>query len=232
MIKTLLVTGANRGIGLEWVRQYAAVGWRVYAGCRKPETALDLNRLMAGSDGRISVHPLDVTNPAHIAGIKSVLGAQPLDILLNNAGIYGQDDASFGNTDETLWLQTFRVNCIAPMKMMEALVDNVSASKRRIIATLSSKMGSMADNGSGGSYVYRSSKAAVNAVMKSASVDLRRQGITTVILHPGWVKTDMGGPNAEITTQQSVTHMRAILDRVTPADNGHFFDIDGSIIPW
>lgn len=232
MTGTLLVTGANRGIGLELVRQYAAAGWRVYAGCRQPETAFDLNRLMAEADGRISVHPLEVTNPAHIAGIRSVLGSQPLDILLNNAGIYGQDDASFGHTDEALWLQTFRVNCIAPMKMMEALVDNVAASKRRIMATLSSKMGSMADNGSGGSYVYRSSKAAVNAVMKSASIDLKRRGITTVILHPGWVKTDMGGSNAEITTEQSVTHLRAILERVNPADNGHYFDIDGSIIPW
>jgi NAD(P)-dependent dehydrogenase (short-subunit alcohol dehydrogenase family) len=229
---SILITGANRGIGLELVRQYADAEWRVYACCRQPESALPLNRIAAASAGRVSVHPLDVTKPAHIVAMQAVLGQTPLDILLNNAGIYGQGDADFGNTDVDRWLETFRINSIAPMKLMEALVENVASSERRIMATMSSKMGSMADNGSGGSYVYRSSKAAVNAVMKSASVDLKRRGITAVALHPGWVLTDMGGPNAEITTEQSVTQLRAILDRLTLADSGSFFDIDGSLIPW
>lgn len=232
MSGSILITGANRGIGLEFVRQYADQGWRVYAGCRQPETALDLNRLVAGSGGLISVHPLDVTNATQIGAMQAVLGRAPLDILLNNAGIYGQDDARFGNTDPERWLETFRVNAIAPMKLMEALVENVAASERRIMATLSSKMGSMADNGSGGSYVYRSSKAALNAVVVSAAIDLRPRDITVVALHPGWVKTDMGGPNAEIGVQESVAGLRGILDRITLADNGSFFDVDGSLIPW
>jgi NAD(P)-dependent dehydrogenase (short-subunit alcohol dehydrogenase family) len=232
MSRTLLVTGASRGIGLEFVRQYAGQGWRVYAGCRAPETAVELNRLAAASAGRISVHPLDVTKATHIKAMQAVLGRTPLDILLNNAGIYGQDNARFGNTDPERWLETFRINSIAPLKLMEALVENVAASERRIMATLSSKMGSMADNGSGGSYVYRASKAAVNAVMVSAAIDLRPRGITAVALHPGWVKTDMGGPNAEITVQQSVTALRGILNHITLADSGRFFDVDGTLIPW
>ena len=228
----VLVTGANRGIGLEFARQYAAARWRVYACCRHPERATELSRLAAGSDGEVSIHPLDVTNPVQIAALKAVFATETLDLLINNAGVYGQDDADFGNTDVEAWLQTFRVNAIAPMKLMEALADAVARSRRGVIACLSSKMGSMADNRSGGSYVYRSSKAALNAVVKSAAVDLRPRGLTVVALHPGWVKTDMGGANAEISVTQSVGAMCAVLDSLDIADSGRFIDVDGSTIPW
>jgi len=232
MADTVLVTGANRGIGLEFVRQYLQAGWRVHACCRRPEKAPELSRLAASANGLLSVHPLDVTNPAQLAALPAVLGAEALDILINNAGVYGQDDADFGNTDVAAWLETFHVNAVAPLKIMEALVGRVAASRRRIMACLSSKMGSMADNRSGGSYVYRSSKAALNAVVKSAAVDLMPRGVMVVALHPGWVKTDMGGPNAEISTLESVRAMRHILDTLTRSDSGRFIDIDGSTIPW
>jgi NAD(P)-dependent dehydrogenase (short-subunit alcohol dehydrogenase family) len=232
MTDKVLITGANRGIGLEMARQYAADGWRVYACCRQPERAPALSRLAADTAGRLSIHPLDVTNAAQVAALPVVLGDDSLDLLINNAGIYGQDDAGFGNTDVAAWLRTFEVNAIAPLKIMEALVDAVARSRRRVMACVSSKMGSMADNRSGGSYVYRSSKAALNAVVMSAAVDLRHRGIAVVALNPGWVKTDMGGPNAEITVTQSVTALRALLDRVGPADSGRFIDVDGSTIPW
>lgn len=232
MTDKVLITGANRGIGLEMARQYAADGWRVYACCRQPERAPALSRLAADTAGRLSVHPLDVTNAAQVAALSAVLGDDSLDLLINNAGIYGQDDAGFGNTDVAAWLRTFEVNAIAPLKIMEALVDAVARSRRRVMACVSSKMGSMADNRSGGSYVYRSSKAALNAVVMSAAVDLRRRGIAVVALNPGWVKTDMGGPNAEITVTESVTALRALLDRVGPADSGRFIDVDGTTIPW
>jgi NAD(P)-dependent dehydrogenase (short-subunit alcohol dehydrogenase family) len=232
MTDKVLITGANRGIGLEMARQYAADGWRVYACCRQPERAPALSRLAADTAGRLSIHPLDVTNAAQVAALPAVLGDDSLDLLINNAGIYGQDDAGFGNTDVAAWLRTFEVNAIAPLKIMEALVDAVARSRRRVMACVSSKMGSMADNRSGGSYVYRSSKAALNAVVMSAAVDLRHRGIAVVALNPGWVKTDMGGPNAEITVTQSVTALRALLDRVGPADSGRFIDVDGSTIPW
>ncbi|WP_018232491.1 SDR family oxidoreductase [Thioalkalivibrio thiocyanodenitrificans] len=233
MTHTVVITGANRGIGLEFARQYAAEGWRVYAGCRQPERAGDLNRLAAGSNGRVSVHPLDVTKSAHIRALAAVLGETPLDLLLNNAGSYGPDGVRFGrNTDEEAWVDNFRTNVIGPMKMMEALADNVAASELRLIASLSSKMGSMADNGSGGAYIYRSGKAALNAVMKSAAIDLAPRGITAVVLHPGWVRTAMGGPHGEIDAETSARRMRELLARVAPDDAGSFFDIDGSIIPW
>jgi NAD(P)-dependent dehydrogenase (short-subunit alcohol dehydrogenase family) len=231
MTQTILITGANRGIGLELTRQYAADGWRVIACCRQPESADDLHGLGADFE-QISIHALDVSDRHQIETLARELSGQSIDILFNNAGIYGPYDAVFGNTDEAQWLECFRVNTIAPMKMMEAFVDHLAGSQRKLIATMSSKMGSMEDNGSGGSYIYRSSKAAVNAVMKSAAIDLLPMGIKVAILHPGWVLTDMGGPNAEISVTQSVSNLRQILDGVNAKNSGSFFDIDGSVIPW
>ena len=228
----ILVTGANRGIGLELVRQYAADGWRVDACCRAPERADALQALAATAPKRVILHRLDVTDDEQIGALADRLNGRPIDILFNNAGIYGQIDAWFGNTRRDDWLTALNVNTISPMKVMESLVDNVAGSELKLIATLSSKMGSMADNRSGGSYVYRSTKAALNAVMVSAAHDLKPRGVTAVILHPGWVRTDMGGPNAEISVAESVATMRRTLSRIGPEDTGSFFDIDGSIIPW
>ncbi|HSJ49074.1 MAG TPA: SDR family oxidoreductase [Gammaproteobacteria bacterium] len=231
MAKTILVTGSNRGIGLEVVRQYAAAGWQVHACCRDPERATELHAL-ATENQKIHLHQLDVTDHGRMTSLARELEGHPIDILFNNAGVYGQDDAEFGNTDENLWLRAMRINVIAPMKMMETFIGHVTSSQYKLIACLSSKMGSMADNGSGGSYVYRSSKAALNAVLKSAAIDLQDRGIRVAILHPGWVKTGMGGPHAEISTTESVTAMRAILTRMKPEDTGTFYDIDGRVIPW
>ncbi len=230
-MNTILITGSNRGIGLELVNQYAHLGWQVHACCRKPQLAKELQGL-AENHNNISIHALDITDTEQLRSLAIRLKDTPIDILFNNAGIYGQSDAVFGNTDEQLWLQCFHVNSIAPLKVCEAFVEHVAASSVKIMATMSSKMGSMADNSSGGSYVYRSSKAALNAVMTSAAIDLRPRGIKVAILHPGWVKTDMGGPNAEISTQQCVTRLISILDILTLETSGQFFDIDGSIIPW
>lgn len=231
MPETILITGANRGLGLEMTRQYAYLGWQVIAGCRDPEGAVELSQLAQSSD-LIQVRELDVTCQEHIDRLARELHGKPLEILLNNAGSYGQSDARFGNTDPGRWLDAFAVNTIAPLKMAEALVDNVLAGRRKVIASMSSKMGSIADNGSGGSYVYRSAKAALNMTMRSAAIDLRSRGAIVVVLHPGWVLTDMGGPNAEITVEESVRHLRRILDGLSLADSGSFFDIDGSHIPW
>jgi NAD(P)-dependent dehydrogenase (short-subunit alcohol dehydrogenase family) len=231
MPNTILITGSNRGIGLELVRQYADTGWRVIACCRQPEHANAL-RTLADTTDQISIYPLDVSDSQQIKSLATTLQGVPIDLLFNNAGVYGQGDGSFGNTDESQWLNCLRINTIAPMKMMEGFIDHVAASEGKLIATMSSKMGSMADNGSGGSYVYRSSKAAVNAVMKSAAIDLRPRGIKVAILHPGWVLTDMGGPNAEITVEECVKQLRQNLDTVTLENSGTFFEIDGSVIPW
>jgi len=156
----------------------------------------------------------------------------PIDILINNAGIYGSDKNEFGNVEVQSWLQAFQINTIAPLKMVEVFSQQLLMSKRKLVACMSSKMGSMADNGSGSSYIYRSSKAALNAVVKSLSIDLKEQGIICVALHPGWVKTDMGGANAEISTRESVEHIFGNLSSLTIDDSGRFIDIDGHDIPW
>ena len=230
-MNTLLVTGSNRGIGLEIVKQYSQLGWQVHACCRQPDNAHDLHSL-AQSSPAIQIHALDISNEAEINALTNKLKDISIDLLFNNAGIYGQQNASFGNTHSQQWLDCFYINCMAQLKMCEAFVEQVAASELKTIASMSSKMGSMTDNGSGGSYVYRSSKAALNAVMKSAAIDLKPRGIKVAILHPGWVKTDMGGPHAEISTTESVQQMRNTLEKLTLDNSGNFFEIDGSIIPW
>lgn len=228
----ILVTGANRGIGLEMVKIAVSQQWQVRACCRNPHTAEKLAEVTRMSGGLVTMHPLDVTDKAQIQALAYELRGEAIDILINNAGVYGSMNHQFGNVDEANWLETFKTNTIAPYNMAEAFVEHVALSQKKMIATLSSKMGSMSDNTSGGSYIYRSSKAALNAVVKSMSIDLAPKGICCVILHPGWVKTDMGGPHAEISTRQSVQQMFHTLENCTLDDAGSFFEIDGSIIAW
>lgn len=231
MSATVLITGANRGIGLELTRQYLAEGAQVFAACRQPEQATELNRLAESASGRLHVHPLDVSDPDNIQGLRKAISA-PIDVLFNNAGIYGQQPSEFGATDVDAWTQAMRINVFAPMKMMEAFADLVATSEQKKIINMSSKMGSMADNGSGGSYVYRSSKAALNCISVSAAIDLKSKGITVVAMHPGWVKTDMGGANALIDTQTCVTGIRKVVAGLTPDQAGQFIAYSGDKIPW
>jgi NAD(P)-dependent dehydrogenase (short-subunit alcohol dehydrogenase family) len=226
----VLVTGANRGIGLEFVRQYADDGYRVIACCRNPLKAAALNALAAASDGRVSVHVLDVSDFGQIERLALTLEGEAIDILINNAGFYPQ--SSFGSVDYADWDKAFRINAMAPMKMVQSFIEHISSSHLRKIVTLSSKMGSIADNGSGGSYLYRTSKAAANMVMKSLAIDLKPLGIAVTTLHPGWVKTDMGGPHALITTEVSVAGMRSVIDQLSTDNAGRFTAYDGQEIPW
>ncbi len=232
MASTILITGANRGIGFELTQQYAEAGWRVIACCREPDKAQELDGVRSDHGEQVSIHRLDVTNSEPIKALVTSMEDTPIDILLNNAGIYGQRDASLGNIDEDKWLETFRVNTIAPIKVMDAFIDVVAASKRKVFASITSKMGSVADNTSGGSYVYRSSKAALNAAMKSAANDVKGRGISVVVIHPGWVRTDMGGPSGLLSVEQSAKSIRELLGRVSIEDTGKFFNYDGTVIPW
>ena len=230
---SILITGANRGIGLEFTVQYAAGNWRVFACCRSPEKAKVLNDLAASSQGKVSLHTLDVSRPESISSLANELTGQAIDILLNNAGIYGDEDHNdLGKVDYGKWGTAFVVNTLATMRMVEAFLENVSRSEKRLVASLSSKMGSIADNTSGGSYIYRSSKAALNAVVKSLSLDLKNRGIIAVALHPGWVQTDMGGENAPTPPQESVQGMRRVLERIQMIDSGKFLSYDGTEVPW
>jgi len=232
-MNTVLITGANRGIGLEFVRQYATDHWRVFACCRDPGAATALNDLAARHADQISIYPLNVVDHQHIEQLSHILAGETIDVLINNAGVYpSQQGDTFGTTDYGAWAYAFEVNTIAPLKMAEAFIHQISKSQRKMIITLTSKMGSIADNRGGGSYIYRSSKSAVNNVMKSLSIDLYPQRIIAVLLHPGWVRTDMGGPNGLISAQQSVTGMRQVIDQLTLEDSGQFYAYDGQIIPW
>lgn len=231
-MSSLFITGTNRGIGLALAHQYLVEGWQVYATAREPELATELQQLANDYPQLLTIYALDVTSQQQRQSLADQLKGIPLDILINNAGVYGQNNACFGNTNEEQWLDALRINTIAPMKIMELLANNIALGEKKIIASISSKMGSMEDNGSGGSYVYRSTKAALNAIMVSASHDLKAAGIASILLHPGWVRTDMGGSNGEINTQQSAQRLHAILASICLEDSGNFYDIDGSIIPW
>jgi NAD(P)-dependent dehydrogenase (short-subunit alcohol dehydrogenase family) len=237
-MKTVLITGANRGIGLEFCRQYAAEGWHVLACSRHPEKSDALANLATQYPELIKLHALDVADHAQIEQLAKVLaGESPatesIDLLINNAGIYPDSDKrGFGHTDYAEWTRAFRINTMAPLKMAETFAAQIARSRQKTIVTMTSKMGSIADNGGGGDYLYRSSKAAVNMVVKSLAIDLKPSGITAVVFHPGWVKTDMGGPNALISAEQSVSGMRQIISRLTLADTGKFFGYDGQVIPW
>lgn len=232
MQQHVLITGAGRGIGLEFARQYAEAGWRVTATVRDPAGAGDLQTLAARFADSLTVHPLDVSDEAQIDALAERLRGTPVDLLLNNAGVYGPTNARLGNLEEQPWLETLRVNTIAPLLMAQAFVEHVADSRLKTIATLSSKMGSMGDNGSGGSYIYRSAKAGLNAGLKSLAIDLAPRGINVLILHPGWVLTEMGGPHAEITATESVRRMRALIEQAGSEQAGQFLDIDGTLIPW
>ncbi len=227
----VLITGASRGIGLEFARSFAADGWWVLAGCRQPDRAHDLKALAADSNGAVRVHRLDVTDGLRVEALARELAGDPIDILLNNAGIMGPR-SGFGETDYDEWLPVFAVNTLAPMRMAERFVEHVAGSERKLIVNISSRMGSIEENTSGGNYIYRSSKAALNMVAKGLSLDLAPRGITVAVFHPGWVKTDMGGQSALITPAESVAGMRAEIDGFTPKETGSFHAYDGSGIPW
>ena len=233
-MKTTLITGANRGIGLEFAKQYAAHGWRVFACTRNAEKSDDLNVLATKQPGQITVHTLDVEDHAQIDELARSLSGESIDLLINNAGIYAESHHSgvFTSANYEAWARTFLVNTMATLKMTQAFTSQILRSSQKKMVTISSKMGSIADNTGGGSYMYRSSKAAVNMVVKTLAVDLKPSGLIAAALHPGWVQTAMGGPNALISTTKSVSGMRRVIDGLTLADSGRFIAYDGQTIPW
>jgi len=226
-----LITGANR-LGLEFAKQYLADGWQVYAACRDPDSASELRRLADASGEKLQILALDVTDAANVKTAAAKLNGQAIDLLLNNAGVMGAQRQTIGNIDYEEWAKVLNVNTLGPMRVSEAFVDHVARSERKLIVTLTSGMGSIADNTSGGSVAYRSSKAAVNMVTRSLAIDLAPRGITCVVVNPGWVLTEMGGPHARITPAESVRRMRDLIATLGPARSGRFFNHDGREYPW
>ena len=231
-MSTVLITGASRGIGLEFVRQYLADDWRVLACCRNPAAADKLTDLAASSGGKVTVHALDVDDVASSAALKAELAGIPIDVLINNAGITGHRDNGIGTMDYAAWEAAMRTNVMGPMKVTEALIDNLLAGGQKKLITISSRMGSVTENGAANAITYRSSKTAVNMVMSCLANGLADKGVTAVCFHPGWVQTDMGGPNAAVTPPDSVAGMRKVIASLTTADNGTFRNFDGGSIAW
>jgi NAD(P)-dependent dehydrogenase (short-subunit alcohol dehydrogenase family) len=231
-MSTVLITGANRGLGLEFSRQYAESGWNVLACCRKPEAAHALHAL-AARHGNIQIHALDVSDFLQIDALASRLADQPIDVVLSNAGIYGDSaDTGFGALDYRQWSRTLSINAQAPVKLAEAFLPHLLRGKLRLIVPITSLMGSMGDNRGGGSLMYRSSKAALNAAMKTLSIDLQPQGVGILILHPGWVKTDMGGAQAPTPAAESIAGMMRVIHDFRLEDSGRFFNFKGEELPW
>ncbi|MGY0216213.1 SDR family oxidoreductase [Endozoicomonadaceae bacterium StTr2] len=228
-METIVITGANRGIGLELTRQALASGMRVIATCRDKNTASDLFSLC--SNPALEVFELEVTNTESVKAFVQSLAGRTIDVLLNNAGILGGDDQSLTSMDYSAWLHTFEVNTLAPFHLTTALLNNLKLSSRPRAITISSQMGSL-NRSSTGVYAYRSSKAALNKVMQVMAQELKEDGIIICPIHPGWVKTDMGGKEADITVQQSASGLLSFIRQVTPEQSGRFWTWEGEEHPW
>lgn len=229
---TVLITGANRGLGLEFCKQYAAGGWSVLACCRAPQRAPELTGF-AAAHPRVQVFALNVSDAAQIDALAAQLRDTAIDVLINNAGVYGDmPGRGFGQLDYAAWTKSLAVNVQAPVKMAEAFLPHLMRGEQKKLVSISTLMGSIADNTSGGSIIYRSSKAALNAAMKTLAIDLKDRGIGVLLLHPGWVKTAMGGPNAPLDALQSVAGMRQVIAAFSLEQSGSFLKYDGTPLPW
>ena len=222
---TIMITGASRGLGLEFARQFYNEECRVIATCRSPKNANELNAI-----GDIDVHALDVTDDKSVTTLADKLRGENIDILINNAGVIGQRDG-FGRIDYDIWAETMDTNVFGPMRVAEAFRDNVMNSEKKQMIFITSRMGSIAE-AVPNAYVYRSSKAALNMAVKCLSAELGEQGLIAVLFHPGHVQTDMVGQAAPVTPQKSIEGMKNQIVELTCDDNGRFLSYDGHQIPW
>ena len=229
-MRNVLITGANRGIGLELTRQYARDGDAVLAFCRTPQSADALNALAHASNRRVTVHTMDVADERSIRTAAQAIGDRPIDILINNAGIKGGENQNIDAVDTADWIEAFTVMVIGPFRVIQAFLGNLRKAKNPKIMTITSQMGATTWP-MGGSYTYASAKAAVNRVMIAVARDLEAE-VTVNLIHPGWVRTDMGGPDADLTTEESAAGIRNVIASITKADNGKFYKWNGEIHPW
>jgi NAD(P)-dependent dehydrogenase (short-subunit alcohol dehydrogenase family) len=223
---TVVITGASRGLGFEFAKQYKADGWNVIATCRNPAKADALKAL------GVKIEALDVDSGPQTKALAEKLAGEKIDLLILNAGIYGPRATGYQDLDEGAWADVLHTNVIAPLRLAVALSETLARGSMKKLAFVSSRMGSIGANDGGGSYIYRSSKAALNAVIKSFALDTHELGLTSIALHPGWVQTDMGGPSAAIDATTSVTGMRAVIAQAQLSDSGSFFNYDGAALPW
>jgi NAD(P)-dependent dehydrogenase (short-subunit alcohol dehydrogenase family) len=230
MTRNVLLTGANRGLGLGLAKAFLAKGYDVHATARHPDHARDLWELEADYKGRCHLHTLDVTSDGELQTLGEKLAGNPIHVLVNNAGVLPSWSSSFVDLNKKDLIKAFEVNTVAPIRVTQTFLPHLKEAGRPIVATLSSLMGSIYDNTSGGAYAYRISKTAVNMWNKSFAID--HPWLTAVVLHPGWVKTDMGGANAPTEIEASVAGLMQVLGGLKPEDSGHFIDFKGRNIPW
>ncbi len=227
---TVLITGANRGIGIELVRIFSENDWTVLACCRKPEEAQALADL-ASKSSQIEILPLDVSDATSATNLAEMLKDKTVDFLVNNAGIMGGERQGATDMDFDAWGEAFRINTMAPLRMVQVLLTNLRRSTSPKIATISSQMGAL-NRESAGAYAYRSSKAAVNKVMQTLACEMAMDGFIITLFHPGWVQTDMGGSQADITAVESATGLFNKMAALTADDNGRFYKWNGEEHPW
>lgn len=229
-VKKIFITGANRGLGLGLAQVFLQRGHHIVAAARNIDGARDLWELERDYGTRCQLLELDVTSDRDADLAAKTLGDTTIDVLVNNAGILLESNKDFESLSFDAIAKTFAVNSIAPLRITRALLPNLARASMPVVATLSSKMGSIADNSSGGAYAYRASKAAVNALYKSFALDFKN--ITAVVLHPGWVQTDMGGAGATLSVEQSTESLADVILGLKKQDSGRFFDYLGQAIPW
>ncbi len=229
--QNVMVIGANRGLGLEWVRQWLQRNARVFATARQPGKAEDLHRLRETAEDRLSIHQVDVRSDDSVNKLADDLDEISLDVLIHNAGVMGR--AGLETLDTQKVLEVLNINSVGPLRTIRAFLNQLTRSEGRSkIALITSLMGSIDDNRSGGAYAYRMSKAALNMAGKSMAIDLADNGIDVIILHPGWVKTDMGGASARISVEESVNGMMHMLEKLDASLSGTFWHSNGNVLPW
>jgi NAD(P)-dependent dehydrogenase (short-subunit alcohol dehydrogenase family) len=226
-VRRVLVTGSNRGLGLELVRQYAGAGYEVVATCRDPDSAGGLREL-AGADRAVTVRRLDVTSGDDLEELVVTLADAPIDILVGNAAVFGGSRSRFADVDWNAWTRAFETNALGAVRVALRLWPNVAASAERKIVFVSSRAGLPREATPNRSYIYTSTKAALNSAARCLALDLAPEGVTAALVNPGHVQTGIGGARAPMTAEESVTKMRAVIERLTPADAGKFLHYDGT----
>ena len=227
----ILITGANRGLGLGFVKRYLEKKVNVICTTRRIPESEELLACKAQHPNNLEILELDLLKEDAASSLAKLLKYKPIDILINNAGV-GSSNQHFEAVSSKPWLEVLKVNLIAPLLITQSIIDNVKKSSTKKIYFLSSQLGSIGENTSGGMYIYRSSKTGLNQIVKSLSVDLMKHKITVISLHPGWVKTDMGGPNAPISVDKSIDGMIRVIETTGIRDTGKFLNYDGRELPW
>jgi NAD(P)-dependent dehydrogenase (short-subunit alcohol dehydrogenase family) len=230
-MSTVLITGVNRGLGLEFIKQYSAAGWDVIGTCRDLSAADEANAIAAGAKN-VTLLQLDVSDAAAITALGESLSDTAIDVLILNAGVMGMKSVMLGAIDGPDFLQVLNINVVSQALLLQAFSSQVAASEHKVIVGMGSIIGSIGGYPDGGLYSYKASKAGMSAVMKAASFDLKDKGVTVITMHPGWVITDMGGEGAQITTEVSIAGMRDVIAGLTPADTGRFLTYAGEELPW